>query len=971
MNSKQPTKRTGGLQRTSTTTSTLVRAAMRPSASSTLSLADLAAGDAAPDAAALAEPPALVLGRTPHRVLLPAVRSHALSPSPSPGLPASPASRRRAPGTAQGALDRTVSLTVGALGVPGRSPPPGSSAEHRAGLSASHGHLHATATATATGSAGTAASSPASRRRALGMRHTASAASSAAAEAAGSVLGDDGEEEDPGAGTSRDHSRSRSGSRVRRRDGRGGSHSGPSGAGSERGVRESTGAAGTQRGDSQLAHSVAVSCAASGSASDAGDVELEPRHHTHSHRERHKHGHKKEQEQENKEQEQEEDGVVAAVPTPVEEPESGGGSDGGDAGDVQPPPGGDEGDVAGPKRMLLMGWGEIIKFGVLFGIDTIQMDYEKYCLYMMLARSPAGCAFIGVYSEWLVIGSIVAYFVNVVSVYLTDAFTRRQNVVFQCCLVLQTLFLAGMYVCAIHGHLGWANAFYQLRQACIIQSLTSVWKLLKLRIDVETNRNRIKLAALRNSAADNVLKSVVAQGASLADTESTTPSDEPNGSTPKDSSAKLHKEISSDELMKMSPQDLEALVGKTTAQLLQAVESDFEEAEAYEDELFKDSENVIISTVGNSGDVLGTVVELVILAVTYYAMSGLALNLVTEVSLALILAMNVLITVLSFTILSRDLTDPLQVILGKDSAGDDKKTTASSEQPSEPEKSDGCCSCCTKKTVRSSCLWLWERIKYTFTTPSVTNVMFHSLFINLLYYVMSYPVTIFVNTETTADSSASFSFSMSDSFSSSCSGTDKSTTLAQACSGSVDNLVQQSVSLNIFSLVGSVLYTLVLVRCPPRIYYPFVQPVMSIISAAALLCVMFVRHRMSRLLLTSLVSVATLLPYFMNMYSDFVFNTAIRSQYYGFVSGIYAFGVQTVSLATSSMLYNKVELSYLVWVCCAFYVVAFIHGVIMRAIFANPNWDGSLQSSDDKSKDPQVLECDDTDLTIVTVEPVE
>ena len=606
-----------------------------------------------------------------------------------------------------------------------------------------------------------------------------------------------------------------------------------------------------------------------------------------------------------------------------------------------------------------MGWGEIIKFGILFGIDTIQMDYEKYCLYMMLARSPAGCAFIDVYSEWLVIGSIVAYFVNVVSVYLTDAFTRRQNIVFRACLVLQTLFLAGMYVCAITGHLAWANAFYQLRQACVIQSLTSVWKLLKLRIDVETNRNRVRLAALRNSAADSVLQSAVAAHEAQ---ESTVPST-------------MHRDVSSDELMAMPPEDLEALVGKNTAQLLQAVESDFVQAEAVEDELFKDSENVNISTVGNFGDVLGTVVELVILAITYYAMGSVALNTVTEVSLAIVLAMNLLITVLSFTILSRDLTDPLQVLLNKSA---DAKSTEDEpvEQPcadteSEAEQSKECCACCTKKKARSSCMWLWERLKYTFTTASVTNVMFHSLFINLLYYVMSYPVTIFVNTESTADSSASLSLSTSDSVSESCSGADAHATLAQACAGSVNNLVQQSVSLNIFSLVGSVLYTLVLVRCPPRIYYPFVQPVMSVISAAALLCVMFLRHLMNRLLLTSLVSVATLLPYFMNMYSDFVFNTAIRSEYYGFVSGIYAFGVQSVSLATSSMLYSKVELSYLVWVCCAFFVVAFVHGVIMRAIFADPNWDGSLQITGSTNKDSQVTESDEPDVTIVTMESVE
>eukprot|EP01105_Mastigella_eilhardi_P010131 TRINITY_DN2372_c0_g1_i3.p1 TRINITY_DN2372_c0_g1~~TRINITY_DN2372_c0_g1_i3.p1 ORF type:complete len:503 (+),score=110.59 TRINITY_DN2372_c0_g1_i3:195-1703(+) len=133
---------------------------------------------------------------------------------------------------------------------------------------------------------------------------------------------------------------------------------------------------------------------------------------------------------------------------------------------------------------------ERMRFGLMWGFSLAQQDFEKYLVYFLLATA-TGCDFLDLYYEWVWVSSILAFPINFITGWITDRFSNQQHRVMQCSALLQTTFMLFTIAVTVAERWRWvvlAQACYQCRQAALMQSMTSVWKLLKIRIDVENLR---------------------------------------------------------------------------------------------------------------------------------------------------------------------------------------------------------------------------------------------------------------------------------------------------------------------------------------------------------------------------------------------------------------------------------------------------------------------------------------------------
>lgn len=558
---------------------------------------------------------------------------------------------------------------------------------------------------------------------------------------------------------------------------------------------------------------------------------------------------------------------------------------------------------------------ERLLFGLIWGLNLAQQDFEKYFLYFLLTHvAEPACDYYSVYSGWLVIAAIISYPVNVLSGWLTDYTGKFQHRVQQISLLCQTIALFGLIFCALNGHSGWGQFFYQVRQAAIIQSMTSVWKLLKIRIDVENARSCIR--------------------------------------------------------------DPDSMAGGRAL----------------------DVENVVVSGVGNFGDIASEVVEVCTLGTLYLMSFYFRAEVLNTIAYVITFILNIIPLVLSFMIKTKDLRiPPIPGLVKKAMASggygtaEDTTTTIVKRKPAEVLDSSSSSSVPSaimddhssniakydsakyerksilrgdddddddinderyrdyesigdgndsgerrrKKTVKERLyemwVWVWVRVKYTFVTLPVVNTMIHSVCVLIMYYTMTYPITLLINTEDNTETTSSSS---------------DEATLDNYCHGTLSSLLRQGVVLMVCYLVLSFMYMALLVRCPPSIYYKWVIGILEVVTGAALIGILLFKNILPSIVLNLLVSFAQIIPYYINAYSYYVMNTAIRQDYYGFILALYAFGSNAVLIAADYALYLQIDTYILVLICIILMGITWAHGFMMRRLFYDPNWAEKASAED-------------------------
>eukprot|EP00743_Colponemidia_sp_Colp-15_P008662 GILK01009426.1.p1 GENE.GILK01009426.1~~GILK01009426.1.p1 ORF type:complete len:542 (-),score=82.14 GILK01009426.1:98-1723(-) len=195
-----------------------------------------------------------------------------------------------------------------------------------------------------------------------------------------------------------------------------------------------------------------------------------------------------------------------------------------------------------------------------------------------------------------------------------------------------------------------------------------------------------------------------------------------------------------------------------------------------------------------------------------------------------------------------------------------------------------------------------QRYLYLQQNLVAKNAIYHSFLLYVVSTLLSYPVNMEVaaqGTHTDTD------------------GTDTAS-LDNFCNGYLSKLLQQGFFSMVLYVVGSLVYMFGLVKCPPRIYYRYVYPVSAAVLTAVLLPLY--SFPLSSIASSSLLSVATVVPYYLNAYDYYLATSAIRPSHYGFFAALYG-NVNSLIMLVPGLLMSHPALAskeLLVGVCMLF-----------------------------------------------------
>jgi len=319
-------------------------------------------------------------------------------------------------------------------------------------------------------------------------------------------------------------------------------------------------------------------------------------------------------------------------------------------------------------------------------------------------------------------------------------------------------------------------------------------------------------------------------------------------------------------------------------------------------------ETRIISRVGNYGDMVADVAEIIGLGMLFIISKNRIFSFFYTLAAisAVSLCYNVIVLLISFNF--RDIPDYLHLAKSKFQAkhDSDEEITVDEANTEEevarilPAKNKASSSCIAKcKTVH---YYLKVRFQYMIRSPIVLHATLHALVVLVVYCFVEYPIAL-----GEADDNAS-----------------QDRDLPGFCGGYLTNLLMQGAYLSISFFVGSILYGLTLVKCPPTAYYKWVLPLLLAITGVAVGILLLPKK--PAYLATFLVAVGQIVPYYMNAYDYYIFTTYVREEYYGFLGSIYNFSNQIIYNITAILLSNNISLSMIIISCVCLSGVSLFYG---------------------------------------------
>jgi len=283
--------------------------------------------------------------------------------------------------------------------------------------------------------------------------------------------------------------------------------------------------------------------------------------------------------------------------------------------------------------------------------------------------------------------------------------------------------------------------------------------------------------------------------------------------------------------------------------------------------------------------------------------------------------MNCFVTIMTFTF--KDFPNlptepPPRIREDKDDDDDDIHTEE--ELPILPDENHNNSLFAKFKAIQ---IYLSVRFKYLYNSPIVLHSTAHALLILVVYSFVQYPIAL-----GEADIG----------------GDDIShRELANFCGGYLENVFLQGSLLSVSFLIGSILYFLTLVKCPPTIYYLIVLPILLGITATVVGALLF--HLPSQYLVSVLVSIGQIVPYYMNAYDYYIFTTYVKAEYYGFQSTVYNFLNQVINNITAILLSNSISLSLIIITCVSLLGLSLVYGIFIYTKFKQ-----KVASNTDNSK---------------------
>jgi hypothetical protein len=124
-------------------------------------------------------------------------------------------------------------------------------------------------------------------------------------------------------------------------------------------------------------------------------------------------------------------------------------------------------------------------------------------------------------------------------------------------------------------------------------------------------------------------------------------------------------------------------------------------------------------------------------------------------------------------------------------------------------------------------------------------------------------------------------------------------TLDNLCGGILTNLMMIGAITNACYLMGSICYRIFVVNAKPSRFYKWYYPIGAIVLMAMTSALWF---NMNKILTFTLISFATIIPYYLTYYDYYLFTEECNDESYGFIMGSYG-GITTVITALIQSLY--------------------------------------------------------------------
>jgi len=155
------------------------------------------------------------------------------------------------------------------------------------------------------------------------------------------------------------------------------------------------------------------------------------------------------------------------------------------------------------------------------------------------------------------------------------------------------------------------------------------------------------------------------------------------------------------------------------------------------------------------------------------------------------------------------------------------------------------------------------------------------------------------------------------------------------CHGELTARVISSFTQNLSYVIGAFLYMLFLVRCPPKLFYTLVSPVLSVIIG--ILIFLFVAPiTIPQTIGLILLSIILVVPDYIEKYNFFFWTSVVDSKNFGFFYGFYGVLKTILHIATTALLKaypelkkNEPEFLVLVLLCVALIIFHELYGVWM------------------------------------------
>lgn len=522
----------------------------------------------------------------------------------------------------------------------------------------------------------------------------------------------------------------------------------------------------------------------------------------------------------------------------------------------------------------LLGRHEIVSFALLWGFSLTQQSLDKWISFFFLATA-IGCDFMDTYGYWYFLSTILAFPWNFVSGFMTDYLESRQVLVMRSFSFVQLALAALVYMFALMAGgvmssstgILWMSLSFQLRQAAITQSLSSVWKLVKIRLDAVQEKRLVEWTKKRNAA-----KLAAKFGSSLK---------APLGITEEPPSAFVR---------------------------------------------VTQEENEIVSCIGNSGDLFSNVMSVIVLGGAYIAIKQkiLSFDTLTMCLAVALLCFNGGVLLLAFVLRRSDFqckkwqqalsSPPLATApaLQQVRCVDDTTPLLSPAAASPGAQARSSRWHRGWQSVQKFAVDRWEYMK---GAPVVMHLLVHSLLTLLVYTTVEYPIMLRESDNDVDDSDVQ--------------------TTSNYCAGHFKDLMLQGTILCIVFLIGTLLYRSFMLKLRPRTFFGWFLLAAVLVN---MLCLGLLLVNVTGILLFALISLAQVLPYYLNSFDYYCFTTGMVDEYYGFITSIYGFFCLVIYAAAGYVLAIDLSIEIVLFACFVLLFLTAAYGFCIRRYFKTDTW---------------------------------